>query len=220
MKAGEPDHQRLLKKYGVISLLVVTLVCMGGFYRLDVMLAYYCQSLNSHILDLFEFITKFGLGIWYLVPSFAAFLIFKFLYKKKLWSMRALFIFASIAFSGILVDILKFISGRYRPIMLFNYGLYGFNFFETSSDLTSFPSGHASNITALMISLYFIYPKYRNIYIIVAFLVIISRIILCVHFFTDVLAGSYLATITTLILKSYFDSRFPFSPNEGVQFKQ
>jgi len=212
VKAGEPDHQRLIKKYGVISLLGVTLACIGGFYRLDVMLAYYCKSLNSQILDLFGFITIFGLAILYLVPSFAGFLIFKFLYKKKLWSMKALFIFASIAFSGILVDILKFISGRYRPIMLFNYGLYGFNFFETSSDLTSFPSGHASNITALMLSLYFIYPKYRNIYIIAAVLVIISRVIISAHFFTDVLAGSYLATITTLIVKSYFDSSYHFQP--------
>jgi len=96
--------------------------------------------------------------------------------------------------------------------MLFNYGFYGFNFFETSSDLTSFPSGHASNITALMLSLYFIYPKYRNIYIIAAFLVIISRVIISAHFFTDVLAGSYLATITTLIVKSYFDSSSHFQP--------
>jgi membrane-associated phospholipid phosphatase len=220
VKAGEPDHQGMIKKYVVISLPVVTLVCIGGFYGLDVMLAYYCKSLNSHILDLFEFITKFGMASWYLVPSLAAFLIFELLYKKKLWSIRALFVFASIAFSGILVDILKFIFGRYRPIMLFDYGLYGFSFFKTSSDLTSFPSGHASNITALIISLYFIYPKYRNIYIIVAVLVIISRMILGLHFFTDVLAGSYLATITTLIVKSYFDSRFPFSPHNGVKCKQ
>jgi hypothetical protein len=48
--------------------------------------------------------------------------------------------------------------------MFFEEQLYGFDFFQLKGKITSFPSGHASTIVALMLSLYFINPKYRVIY--------------------------------------------------------
>jgi undecaprenyl-diphosphatase len=52
--------------------------------------------------------------------------------------------------------------------------------------ITSFPSGHASTIVALMLALYFISPKYRVIYFIIAFVIVISRVFVCHHYLTDV----------------------------------
>jgi membrane-associated phospholipid phosphatase len=87
--------------------------------------------------------------------------------------------------------------------MFFNEQLYGFEFFQLQGKITSFPSGHDSTIVALMLSLYFISPKYRVMYFLIAFVVVISRVLVCHHYLTDVVFGSYVAVITTLCLKQF-----------------
>jgi membrane-associated phospholipid phosphatase len=89
--------------------------------------------------------------------------------------------------------------------MFFKEQIYGFEFFQLQGKTTSFPSGHASTIVALMLSLYFINPKYRVIYFIIAFVVVISRVLVCHHYPTDVVVGSYVAAITTLCIKQFLD---------------
>ncbi|MEJ2233937.1 MAG: phosphatase PAP2 family protein [Syntrophobacterales bacterium] len=133
------------------------------------------------------------------------FLFFRFIRKRAIWSNRGLFVFLSISLSGVLILVTKFIFGRYRPKMFFNEQLYGFEFFQLKGKITSFPSGHASTIVALMLSLYFISPKYRVIYFIIAFVIVISRVLVCHHYLTDVVVGSYVAVITTLCLKQFLD---------------
>jgi membrane-associated phospholipid phosphatase len=91
--------------------------------------------------------------------------------------------------------------------MFFKEQLYGFEFFQLEGKITSLPSGHASTIVALMLSLYFISPKYRVIYFIIAFVIVISRVLVCHHYLTDVVVGSYVAVIATLCLKQVLDKR-------------
>jgi membrane-associated phospholipid phosphatase len=91
--------------------------------------------------------------------------------------------------------------------MFFKEQLYGFEFFQLEGKITSLPSGHASTIVALMLSLYFISPKYRVIYFIIAFVIVISRVLVCHHYLTDVVVGSYVAVIATLCLKHVLDKR-------------
>jgi membrane-associated phospholipid phosphatase len=107
----------------------------------------------------------------------------------------------SISVSGSLVLICKFFFGRYRPRMFLDEQLYGFQFFQLKAKLTSFPSGHASTIVALMLALYFISPKYRVIYFAIAFVIVISRVLVCHHYLTDVVFGSYIAVVITVCLK-------------------
>ena len=83
--------------------------------------------------------------------------------------------------------------------------LYGFKFFQLKGKLTSFPSGHASTIVALMLALYFISPKYRAIYFAIALVIVISRVLVCHHYLTDVVFGSYLAVLTTVCLKHFME---------------
>jgi membrane-associated phospholipid phosphatase len=59
----------------------------------------------------------------------------------------------------------------------------------------------------LMLSLYFISPKYRVIYFIIAFVIVISRVFVCHHYLTDVVAGSYVAVITTFYLRQFLEDR-------------
>lgn len=197
------QHPRILSTHfgAVVSF------CVLGFYVLDKPVAYWCRSLDGNIVAVFEFLTKFGISTWYLVSSFLLFLIFRYVYKKELYSARALFVFLSIGGAGILANILKVIFGRYRPHMLFAQNLYGFGFWGFGYDSASFPSGHATTVAALAFSLYVVYPRHKYIYLLLAIPVVFSRVILGSHFPTDVVFGSYLAIVATTYLKFLFERK-------------
>ncbi|MCG6946725.1 MAG: phosphatase PAP2 family protein [Deltaproteobacteria bacterium] len=193
----------------LISFPIVVLFCVVGYFFFDLPIAEYCNSVfsNIKIRRVLKDISKLGIATFYLIFSAVIFLFFRFIRKRALWSNRGLFVFLSISLSGVLILIIKFIFGRYRPKMFFKEQLYGFEFFQLKGKITSLPSGHATTIVALMLSLYFISPKYRVIYFIIAFVVVISRVLVCHHYVTDVVVGSYVAVIATLCLKQFLDKR-------------
>jgi membrane-associated phospholipid phosphatase len=197
------------KKLILISFPVVVLFCIIGYFFLDLVVAKYCASTftNNNIRSTLKDISKLGLATFYLIFAAVCFFIFRFIKERKIWSNRALFVFLSISLSGILVFIFKFIFGRYRPRMFLEQQLYGFKFFQLKGKLTSFPSGHASTIVALTLALYFINPKYRAIYFIIALVIVISRVLVCHHYLTDVVFGAYLAVVTTVYLRHLMEKR-------------
>ena len=197
---GSAGGPRLL----TVSLFAVAAFCVVSFVSLDRPIAYGCRALGHGVRQFFRFIATFGLAGWYLVPSLLLFILFRFRSRKPAWAGRALFVFLAVSFSGISVDILKFILGRYRPAMLFRENLYGFAFFKTAFLATSFPSGHAAVAAALALSLHAIWPRFRVLYALAALLVIASRVATSVHYLSDVVAGSYVAVITTLAVKRLF----------------
>jgi len=198
---------RSSKKLMLISFPIVVLFCIIGFFFLDLIVAKYCASTftNNNIRSILKDVSKLGLATPYLISAAVCFMFFRFIKKRKIWSNRALFVFLSISFSGILVLLTKSIFGRYRPRMFLEEQLYGFKFFQLKGKLTSFPSGHAGTIVALMLALYFISPKYRAIYFAIALVIVISRVLVCHHYLTDVVFGSYLAVITTVCLKHFME---------------
>ena len=193
----------------LISFPIVVLFCVIGYFTFDLPIAEYCNSIfsSNKIRRILKDISKLGIASFYLIFAAVVFIFFKFIRKREIWSNRALFVFLSISLSGILVLITKFIFGRYRPKMFFEKQLYGLEFFQLKGKITSLPSGHASTIVALMLSLYFISPKYRVIYFIIAFVIVISRVLVCHHYLTDVVFGSYIAAITTFYLRQFLETR-------------
>ncbi len=124
--------------------------------------------------------------------------------RKLAWV--ALFLFVAVAASGLLVDTLKVIFSRYRPVMFYKKGIYGFALFKFAHSRwsLSFPSGHADTIFALMTALFLLTRRYRLFFFSFAVLVAISRVLVGAHFPSDILAGSYLGVVTTLYLKGFF----------------
>jgi membrane-associated phospholipid phosphatase len=195
------------KKSILISFPIIVLFCIIGYFFLDLIVAKYCTAIfiNNSIRGVLKDVSKLALATFYLIFAAVCFIFFRFINKRKIWSNRALFVFLSISLSGILVIITKFVFGRYRPRMFLEEQLYGFKFFQLKGKLTSFPSGHASTIVALMLALYFINPKYRMIYFVIALVIVISRVLVCHHYLTDVVFGSYLAVVTTVCLKYFME---------------
>ncbi len=117
----------------------------------------------------------------------------------------AWFIILSMATSGILVQIVKFCVGRYRPRYLFEEGLYGLDPFGVHMGMYSFPSGHTQTVVAAMTALTLIHPRYNLLYILIAVLVGVSRALTTIHYPSDMIMGAYIGFAVTLWLRRQFE---------------
>ncbi len=64
----------------------------------------------------------------------------------------------------------------------------------------SFPSSHTCSSFACAVSILFFSRKYGAAALFFAFLVAFSRVYFSVHYFTDVLAGAFIGTLTAIII--------------------
>ncbi len=198
-----------------LTVLAALTACLIAILFVDRPIALAMRSAAPPIRQFFSYVTLFGNSTPYLILFGIIFILFYPASKSERWKDHAgflrkyalisFFIFVSIALSGILTDALKVIFARYRPVMLYNEGKYGFIFFRTSpAKVLSFPSGHANTIAAFMTALYLLKPRYGLIYLFIALMVIASRIIIGEHFVSDVVAGAYLGVLTTYYLRGFF----------------
>jgi undecaprenyl-diphosphatase len=111
---------------------------------------------------------------------------------------------AAVAGAGLLDQILKNVACRARPSAP-QAGMFFTNFpcFPASYASASFPSGHATTAFAAAVVLAFWYPRQAGVFVGVAVLVGLSRIVLGVHFPSDVLAGALLGSGVALAVYAY-----------------
>jgi membrane-associated phospholipid phosphatase len=202
---------RIVDAKMAVSSAVVLLLIILSYFFLDIPVTLYCKGLNRNILDFFGIVTEFGISTWYLVGSFALFLFYRFFQRRPIYAHRALFLFSSIAFSGIIADIIKVIIGRYRPEMFFEKGLYGvnvlnFSLSNFSHGLTSFPSGHTATTFSLAWALALFFPRSRIPLFCFAVIVGASRVIITSHYFSDALGGAYVGIMSVILLKEIIGS--------------
>ena len=173
----------------------LTLGCGLGFliaYRwIDIPLASALQTIDPVTHAIFGFITKLGEGGVYLVPL-AGLMVWTWRKRERLWTLRAAFVFVTIAVPGILADIMKPVFARARPVLFFREHAFGFTWGSPHANAWSFPSGHSVTVAALAVALYAIYPPAWPAYALLALVVMASRIILDQHYLSDVIAGFYI----------------------------
>ena len=107
---------------------------------------------------------------------------------------KAIFIFFSAGFGGLILFIIKYTVQRVRPLP------------EVFSGY-SFPSGHSTIIVVFFVSLLFIINKKEFLSILATFAIIavpISRVVLGAHFLSDVVAGLLLGSIVVDFMKVYY----------------
>lgn len=129
--------------------------------------------------------------------------------RKKEFNSQFLYLFlpTTVISAWGLSHFLKFVCGRFRPSFYHSQDLFGFTFFSTDHELTSFPSGHTVLIAAFILSLILFKPKFRWLGYFAILLVAISRIILDKHFLSDVIFG-FIIGLSMVILTRYVYSRF------------
>ena len=120
----------------------------------------------------------------------------------------AFYLFASIALSGIVTDIVKPIVGRARPKLLYGeQQFYGFNPFSWGADNWSFPSGHATTFFALALAIAFLQPRWRLALVVLAAALTLTRPLLGAHYPSDVIAGAIVGAGTAALLRVWLAQR-------------
>jgi membrane-associated phospholipid phosphatase len=195
------------KWIAIIILSLCSILSVIAYFYWDIPLTIYCKGLGRSVLDIAEIVTVWGESRWYFIILVPAFIYFWFLAKNKLWSKRILFIFISISASGLINMLVKWIAGRNRPINFFNSGIFGFDYFHTVYELTSFPSGHTVTVFSLAAAVSILFPRTSIVAFIIAISIGMTRIIITSHYLSDVIAGAGIGILSTMIVKYYFDRK-------------
>jgi lipid A 4'-phosphatase len=131
----------------------------------------------------------------------------------RLQAWRAAFLFVTIAISGLASDLLKVIFERARPKLYFGDGLYGFfksgiygpPWHGSPADFWSFPSGHATTVSAIALSLTLIWPRLWPAWWLFAIAIMASRVGVGAHYPGDLIGGFYVALLTVWGARAAFD---------------
>lgn len=187
---------------------------LAAIVFLDRPAAIYFHGAAPPMIEVFRIVTRFGISTWYLIGAALLFFLLRgaaslvgssdLAERFNAFAWVPLFIFLSIAVSGLLTDILKAVFGRARPKLLFSTDNFGFDWWDMKADFWSFPSGHTTTIVALATALYILWPRYRMIYIGAAVLVAASRIVIGAHYVSDVIFATFVALATTAYIRQIF----------------
>lgn len=196
----------MLKPWVVISILSLVVI---SFFYIDKNLALYIHSLHlgEGVLVL-SIITTMGIsGIYLAILPILAIVLY--LFHKKTWSLRVCMLWCLVFFPTLITYVLKNFLGRARPIALFNNDLFGFFGYTRAENFHSFPSGHTTTITGLMLGLLILFPRYCYLFLLIGFSVMFSRVFLTWHYLSDVLMTFYLVTLEVGLLVYITKRKFP-----------
>ena len=199
-----------------MSVTAVIMLCILSYIFMDIPVALWFHTLNNRLAhDVFNVITDFGESQWYLIAGMLLFAAFRKSNPGRAYS--GLFLSLSVAVSGVGADIIKYLAGRARPTIYFSEHLYGLNCFHYEYEWTSFPSGHSATAFSAAIVLTTLYPRWRFLFFFSGALIAFSRILLTQHYVSDVIAGSLLGIVSSILLYNlYFKTILDVSASRKI----
>jgi membrane-associated phospholipid phosphatase len=205
-------HAFAEKPFVAWSIAVFGLCLLLGLF-VDPWLTPWIKSLMSDDLSAYwRDITDFGRAGNYIIACIAVFAVcalVSFADKPHAKACRtgarnSLYILATLAVSGLAINLMKLVIGRQRPRALFDNDFYGLIPFNLDQAMNSFPSGHSQTIWAIAAPLMLLFPRLSPLCIAVGVLIALSRVILTVHFLSDAIAGAFVAIVTAILLKRFY----------------
>ncbi|MGC8775337.1 MAG: phosphatase PAP2 family protein [Chlorobaculum sp.] len=198
----------MIDERGQKQLLLAATLLFGllSFFFFDQPLTLFFHQLDIGLWhSIWKAITKAGQSEWYLVGGL---LLFAGFWKWNRWlSLSGLFLFSTVAVSGLASDLAKVILCRARPKLFLQHGIYGFDLFGWHFDHAwqSFPSGHSATALSAALTLSLLFPRFRPVFVIAGSTIAASRVVLCQHYLSDIVAGSALGAVTVALLyQRYF----------------
>jgi len=214
--------------FGVATALVVVMLLMGF---VDQPVADCLSGIDRDypfVIDIFRAYTELGRSDWYLWPAAGGIFLCATLLRLNPAATpgfqarvarsgkRSLFVFAAVGLSGIITDAVKPLLGRARPVELERSGAHGFHMFSFHTGMYSMPSGHATTAFALAFALMMLFPRRRTVWLTLASLLAISRVMINAHFVSDVVAGGVIGYLTVLGLSSSITRRRTFQVADRI----
>lgn len=205
------------QKLAVYSVLTFVLALYSFFY-LDLAIAeFFHARTGDAVWVIFDHLTEAGEGsYWIVIPAIIYFFYRYFpdkyqaiapaLFKNRVQRMyTGAFIALTAFWSGLLVNLLKLLFARYRPVEYFQFEHYGMSWFDYGYRMASFPSGHSATALSVAMALALLFTRYRYIILVAGTLILFSRVVLTEHYLSDVVIGGYVGVLTTLYLfQSYY----------------
>lgn len=221
-----PGPGRLVTARDVLVVVYMALTTLLVALLFDEEAARAARQFPMYVYSIFATITRVGDSAWILILtgvgtlaalSWAASL--GHLIERRALEVlagRSAFIFASVALSGILSQIIKRV-GRARPKLLDNGGPFQFDFLSFKSTWASFASGHAITSFALATALAVLFPRWRVPLFAAAALVACSRVIIGSHYPSDVVAGATIGVAVVVLMHRSLAARdMIFSSRSGM----
>lgn len=165
------------------------------------------RGLPAPLIGFFQWLTDFGKSGWLLYPSGLLCLVLLFSdwdgVNRRVaaaWTEIGLicgFAFISIAGTGVVMNVMKQIIGRGRPVVFDRDGAFSLMPFQFDYAQASFPSGHATTMGALAAVIAAIVPRARWPAFLACGLIASSRVFVAAHYPSDVVAGFLLGGALT-----------------------
>ncbi|WP_064090994.1 phosphatase PAP2 family protein [Rossellomorea aquimaris] len=161
------------------------------FQKVDHLLFYKINGSKQLYRSFFGFVTHLG-GARFTIGIMLLLLLLSI--QQPLLNQTSLVAGFSLIFSHVVMSIIKKMVKRIRPYLtLPNAMVHGYAFKDHS-----FPSGHSTAIFSITTPFMIQYPSSILILLPISWVVAYSRVVLGVHYPSDVVAGALLAIITTI----------------------
>ncbi|MDE2018112.1 MAG: phosphatase PAP2 family protein [Hyphomicrobiales bacterium] len=191
---------------------------------LDAPAAHWAHALPAAVTDVFDKITRAGLGgTWFALAGLG--ILCGILAPRASARRRAAFtetgrrgwyLLASVGLSGLAVQAVKHLVGRERPWAALDVGPHVFAPLNFDGKYASFPSGHTTTAFAVAASIGLMAPRLRPWLAAGAIVVGASRVIVLAHWPSDVVAGAFLGAGTAYALAFVFARRGLVFVREGT----
>lgn len=189
----EKIAQLLKKKWFIASYAILVILT---YIYIDKPLAEYLHQFqlrtNMPILCL---LTASGQWIIYVVLFFVSALFFRYIKVNRNYEAKSWYLLGCILLASLVCFVLKVTLSRARPDLLFTQNQFGFYWFKLNKFYWSFPSGHTMTIVSLAAGLGVLFPRYFYVFLGLALIVAVTRILLCYHYVSDVLSAFYISLL-------------------------
>jgi membrane-associated phospholipid phosphatase len=225
-----PDPWALTRDVRIGAVICLLLLCVAApltIIYLDAAITRELAKIPRDVQLAFDAITEIGNSRWYMFPSLAlAALIALYLRyghpvekARRIWrwlSGSFLFLFFSVFIPGFFLNLVKWTAGRARPKLMLREEYFGFDPIKFDPDYNSFPSGHAQVSICVALAVGCFFPKARPWLLAVAVIIAVSRIVILVHFISDVMASIAIALSFSWVIQAWYrDKGYLFTPAPG-----
>tara|TARA_B100000315_G_scaffold252046_1_gene288025 strand:+ start:2539 stop:3195 length:657 start_codon:yes stop_codon:yes gene_type:complete len=184
-----------IKQQALYIALFVSALGMAWFFpqTLDLPVHHALQAIHNPLAEhIWDGVAHFGNG-WVIVPSCLVVIGIGYWRRQELIQQVGIRCLGAYAISGIAAQGFKHLLGRPRPRLIEDPTAHWGPSFASGFD--AFPSGHTTCAFALAAVLSHIYPRWRIMFFVLAYLVATARVVRGSHWITDVIAGALLGTM-------------------------